>query len=357
MITEQIILACPTCGNDIENVGAECRCPLCGVVGQTIDEIPCFSDPNYYWGEVPHAEMKRINELARALGWHSAVETSITDAQMRNYICSPHRADFQYIWDLPQSATVLDIGAGWGAIASELGKNFSHIVAVEGVLERCRFIHMRTRQLKQTNVTVVCADFLKLPFATNQFDAVVLNGVLEWSAINSQGNCRDVQLNFLRRIRDLLKPSGSLCIGIENRIGLAMLRGAIDHSGMPYTSLMPRIMADALCFLRSKRFRSSVNINYRTYTYSLNGYRRLFRDAGLHLMQAFHASDGYNAPSLLIPIDRPESILHFIANRHSTRLAWLGRLRKMVLALAARSGVWAQLASEYIFLVKRADNV
>ena len=354
MMTDQILLACPNCGKDVDNIDAECRCAACGVVGHEIDRILCFNDPSYYWGEVSQVEMRRINELAAELGWCSAVKEAVADSELQDYICSDKRADFRHVWDVPRSATVLDVGAGWGAIASALGQHFARVVAVEGVLERCRFIRTRTHQMNLPNVTTICADFLRLPLRSEQFDVVVLNGVLEWSAIARQGECRELQLNFLRRVRDLLKPSGFLCVGIENRIGLSMLRGEVDHSGMPYTSLMPRKIADMLCRLKPKQFRSSTNTGYRTYTYSLAGYRKLFRDAGFRSTQAFHAWAGYNAPSLLLPLGKTAPLLHFLRQQHLERRGVRGRLQNVVLAIAARTGLWAHMASEYIFLVSKS---
>lgn len=347
------VLACPGCGEKLQAVEAEWRCSSCGPVGRLLD-VPCFADPNYYWGEISREEMQRANRLAVQVGWQAAVEQVVQDGKLRQYICDPRRADFQYLWDLPPDSSILDIGAGWGAIATSLGANFSRVVAVEGVLERARFIQHRVRSMPRQTVEVICADFLRLPLAPAQFDAVVLNGVLEWVGLASpQGNPRDLQLLFLRRVRDLLKPSGFACVGIENRIGWMALRYGTDHSGLRYTSLMPRKMADLWCRLHSRQFRSSLNQGYRTYTYSLSGYHRLFREAGFARCRSFHAWNGYNNAGLLLPLDYPEALVHFL-RLQSWEHKKLGGVRKKTMEWAARTGLWAQLASEFVFLVERA---
>jgi hypothetical protein len=166
-----------------------------------------------------------------------------------------------------------------------------------------------------------------------------------------QENPRDLQLRFLEKMRLLLKPSGFLCVGIENRIGAEVIRGAVDHSGWPYTSLMPRRVADVWCRYKQRRYRSGANLGYRTYTYSLSGYRKLFREAGFASTAAFHAWDGYNKPSLLLPLKSPKPLIHFAAGRHLKRSDWAGRFRKLAMKTAAKTSVWSKLASEFVFLV------
>ena len=338
--------ACLLCGSE------ELACPSCGPVGRYIDGIPCFADPDYYWGEIPLDEMRKANCLAAEVGWEAAVERVLTRPSLRQYVSDPRRADFQYIWNLPPDSSVLDIGAGWGAIATALGRNFSRVVAVEGVFERTRFIDIRVRQMKLP-VEVICADFLNLPLVPEQFDVVVLNGVLEWAAMGAQGDPREIQLGFLRSVRRLLKPSGFVCLGIENRIGWDALRGGTDHSGLSYTSLLPRRLAALVCNLKHQEYRSDQNRGYRTYTYSLPGYRKLFRQAGFGAVSAFHAWHGYNKPTVLLPLDHKEALLHFVDSQQLSGSGLRGNIKELGLRAAARTGILAHCASDFIFLMEK----
>jgi len=317
-----------------------------------VDGIPCFCDPEYYWGEIPKQEMQRANRLARERGWQAAVEEVVREKMLRNYICDKRRADFQYLWDLPADSSILDVGAGWGAIATALAHNFSHVVAAEGVLERCRFIDVRAKQANLP-VEVICADFLGLPFGSEQFDAIVLNGVLEWCAMAAEGDPRECQLRFLRSIRNFLKSAGVLYVGIENRIGWDMLKGAADHSGLSYTSLLPRKLASLRCRVNGRQYRSSANVDYRTYTYSLRGYRELFREAGYGDMRSFHAWNGYNEPNLLLPLENSAALLHFLDSCQFPQKGRRGKMKDIVLRISAHTGLWRQFASDFAFLVKK----
>jgi SAM-dependent methyltransferase len=340
---------CPEC---LSPLAADLFCGTCGkAAGTVVDGIPCFSDPEFYWGEWPRDVMRGINARAGVVGWEAAVREAVSDRGLLEYVCAPWRADFRHLWEAPRHASVLDVGAGLGGITAALAGNFAEVTAVEKVVERARFIRARTRDVP--GVTVVCADFRRLPLARARFDVAVLNGVVEWAGLEGADNPRGEQLRLLRRIRQVLKPGGLACVGIENRIGWAALRGAPDHSGIPYTSLLPRRLAGVVCRINQRRYRSDVNSGgYRTYTYSLAGYRRLFRDAGFGRVRAFHAWDGYNDPRTLLPLEDPSALAWFASHTRVGPLAsgW----RRAALRAAARTGVWAQFASEYIFLLEAA---
>ena len=62
--------------------------------------------------------MREANRLAPKIGWRAAVERVIGDKDLCGYICAPWRGDFQKLWTLPRDSSSLDVGAGWGGIAS-----------------------------------------------------------------------------------------------------------------------------------------------------------------------------------------------------------------------------------------------
>ncbi len=340
-------LVCPECHTPL---APELLCPACGdVVGTYVEGMPCFSSPDRYWGEIPREEMERLNHSAQASGWRSAVEDLIRSETLRQYILSPVRADFQYLWDLPSDAVVLDLGAGLGAVTCALAGRCEKVVAVEGICSRARFLQTRATQSRCENVQVICADLLRLPLGPGQFDAIVMNGVLEWAGLFSEEDPRDAQLKLLATIRSLLKPAGVVFIGIENRVGVARLRGGIDHSGLAFTSLMPRGLADLVCRLRRPQYRSAASHGYRTYTYSLRGYRKLFREAGFIRIRAYDAWRGYNMPSTLLPLDNPRALAWFVSDLCCGE-RWL---KRAAFRLAARARLWPHLASEYLFQLEK----
>jgi SAM-dependent methyltransferase len=260
--------------------------------------------------------MLQANRLAEKIGWLAAVERVVP--QQAGLICDSSRADFQYLWDLPPDSSILSVGDDWGAIATALGANFSHVTAVEPALERARFIDIRARAAGAP-VEVICADLLRLPLAPRQFDAVALNGCLEWSSLAARGVPIEIQLRLLRSVRDLLKPSGFACLSIGNLLGWGRTGGGRFGVG---------------------------------FTRSLSGYRKLFHKAGYGAVRSFHPWDGGDHPSCLLPLDHPGALAHYVEFKDFARSGWRGRIKRLALHAAARTGLWSQLAPEFIFLAE-----
>lgn len=125
--------------------------------------------------------------------------------------------------------SVLEIGAGCGAITRFLGECGAQVLALEGTARRAAIARSRTRDL--SNVTVLADRFedVSLPL---RFDVVTLIGVLEYAPLFTKGE--DPPLHMLLRARDLLKPGGKLIVAIENQLGLKYLAGfPEDHVGVP----------------------------------------------------------------------------------------------------------------------------
>lgn len=124
------------------------------------------------------------------------------------------------------------------------------------------------------------------------------------------GNPRDIQLGFLRGLLSLLRPGGCLYIGIENRFGLPSWLGRPDHPGLPFTSLLPRRLAD---LLTSRMLRDRGWSKYYTYTYSWLGYKRLLRQAGFGEVEIYWVYPSYSNPKFAAKVDNGESY-SFLAN-------------------------------------------
>jgi SAM-dependent methyltransferase len=238
---------------------------------------------------------------------------------MRLGLLDLQRASWAPMLGLGEQATVLDIGSGYGAITHSLSRFAAEVYSVEAIPERIDFTRERLRQERILNVHLVQASATALPLADDSFDLVVVNGVLEWvGEWDLAVDPRTAQINFLKKIRRLLKNDGALLIGIENRFGLDFFLGNRDHSGLPYTSLVPRAVATFMIRHNSQphyRTQLSSQKQYRTYTYSEGGYRRLLSDAGFAELSSYWADTGYNQPYHLIPLAIPAWV-----QRHSAEL-------------------------------------
>ena len=130
-------------------------------------------------------------------------------------------------------AEVLEIGCGLGAITSVLCDHCAKVTAVELSKRRATAAVLRCRE--KDNLEVIVGNLNDIEFE-NRFDYITLIGVLEY-----QGSYTDTEnpyVDFLKKVKTLLKPSGKLLIAIENQYGLKYWCGAReDHTAIPFDGM------------------------------------------------------------------------------------------------------------------------
>ena len=352
----EAVFACLDCSQPLSSSssGEQLRCSACGKSWPVREGVPRFFEPEYYWGEVPQDEAELLVSQARELGWRNAIMQKFPqDRDMQISLMDWQRASWMPLLGLSPDAVALDIGCGNGAITHSVARGVKQLYSLEAIPQRIEFTRTRLEQDGIKNVRLVQATALNPPFQEKVFDLIVVNGVLEWvGEWIQEGDPRDVQLNFLRRLRKMLKPDGVLMVGIENRFGMAALQGTMDHSGMPYTSLMPRGVAT--WYLRrhhGKHYRTELNakLEYRTYTYTKGGFQKLLADGGFPETSFYWADPGYNQPYELVPLEKG-----LVNERVKTALAEPGLttspLKRSVKKLAADLGVMPFLSSDFVIL-------
>ncbi|MGH9467885.1 MAG: class I SAM-dependent methyltransferase, partial [Terriglobales bacterium] len=179
-------------------------CRACGrKLGAWRQGFADVGPPLPYWGEIPQPDMEALLRRGEQAGWRRAVEELLTP-ELCEYVAAPARAAFQELLPLATGARILDLGAGWGSIAAPLARRYE-VVALEGVAERARFIALRKQQEGLEHLTVVRGRIQEARFGPAQFDVVIANGVLEWSALDDlRDEPRRVQVRCLERMRELL---------------------------------------------------------------------------------------------------------------------------------------------------------
>lgn len=260
---------------------------------------PTASPSGGYYRDTPaHTQQSLVAQIQTGTPWRQAVGElyQSTAPWLYRIITDPCRDLFFRENPVPDNSTILDIGAGWGQMSLPLARR-NDVIALEPTPERLSFIRAAAQQegLDQRMIFLQ-SSFMDIEFDP-VFDLVCCIGVLEWVPKFCRGNARDLQREFLIRIRSVLKPQGKLVIGIENRLGLKYLLGSTDdHIGSPNISVLDAALAN-------RRFLEATGTELRSYTYSLAEYKAILVESGFVRMTPYAAFPDYKVPSLIKKAD------------------------------------------------------
>ncbi len=153
------------------------------------------------------------------------------------YHLSPIRQNIIEWYPMRKDASVLEIGAGCGAITGMLSQKAKKVTCIE--LSRKRSLINAWRNSACDNVEIYVGRYEDIRL-DEQYDLITLIGVLEYAGSYTAGE--NPYLHMLQQVRSMLRPGGKILLAIENRMGLKYLNGAReDHTGcflMVFTAIL-----------------------------------------------------------------------------------------------------------------------
>lgn len=354
---------CPLCLTRLEAAANGVTCTGCGRTFPVVDGVTDFSrNAEFYYCPTPRTCLCRLLDGYRTVlverperlpDMLQEVVDGIPDNSHKplwiENLVDESRAAAKYLTAMAPDHHALNLGCGWDNTTLNLARTARRVSAIDLTRPRVRLLKWKLRCRGLDNVDTFCGgDTPHLPFADDTFDSVFINGVLEWAASDwsaveraSEGLSRParaltylhtvctshqpgrLQLRFLREVARVLKPSGEIFIGIENRFSREYFGGRPDHhSGILFGSLLPRLVAHVVSIATRHR-------PYLTYTYGIYGYRSLLVRSGLPLRRLFALEPDYRQPSRLVDLADPQAIRRFVRSRPGRMLRslppWLYR--------------------------------
>ncbi len=186
---------------------------------------------------------------------------------------------------------VLDIGAGFGALALYFAHLGADVVAVDPNDQRMQ-VSLTLARRHGLALNTVVASAQSLPFPDGHFDFVVANNSLCYIV------ARDTRRQALAEIHRVLRPAGWLAMRNPNR-----LHPRDQFTGLPLLGLLPPVTAQRVVG-RMGRHRSHVRLT------SPAGAMLELRRAGFHHVR-FRAETGRRAKALVAGYH------HVVAQRHA----------------------------------------
>lgn len=189
-----------------------------------------YYDGNDYYsdGEIENTILDIVKEQKK-FGDYS----DINDFFPVLYHLSPERENILNWYPFKESDTVLEIGAGCGAITGLLCRLAKHVTSIELSKKRSEINYERNHAYDNLDIIVGNIDSIVL---NAKFDYIILNGVFEYAmSFTKQSN---PYVFFLNGVKKYLNDSGKILLAIENRLGVKYFSGAAeDHTNTYYTGL------------------------------------------------------------------------------------------------------------------------
>ena len=182
------------------------------------------------------------------------------------YHFSPIRENILNWYPFEPDSSVLEIGAGCGAVTGALTRKCANVTANDLSLRRSEINAWRHKDCK--NLTIVVSNFQQLAaMHQQQYDYVTLIGVFEYagSYINSPKPYEDL----LNMAAGMLKTGGKLLIAIENRFGAKYFAGcAEDHLGTYFSGVAGYPRKSSVKTLNRQEWINFLdNLGYRDYRF------------------------------------------------------------------------------------------
>lgn len=216
------------------------------------------------------------------------------------YQLSPQRQNIVWPMDIRQSDTVLEIGAGMGALTGAVAQRCAQVDCVE--LSKRRSLANAYRNEKYNNIYIYVGNFSNIQYE-NKYDVITLIGVLEYapSYIHSKGN---PVLVFLKEIHNIMQLGGRLYIAIENKLGMKYFAGCReDHLGKSFAGIEGYKKSD---FAR---------------TYTKSEIEEMLIAAGFDNLYFYYPYPDYKLPSVIYSDDMPSGdFIPGVANYDNSRL-------------------------------------
>jgi len=303
------IIICPYCGYKLSKKRKKSSlvCHNCQKEFVLENNIIHITTQNYYYGEIPREEMQRtIGKIEMGYKWREVV-SSLNNEFLEFYAKDFRRSNWRYLLPFEGKGRIaLDYGCGWGAIGYGLQLSGFKVIYMDLTYERIKFVSLRDKQENiKGNIYIVGGDN-KIPLADNSIDLIVMSGVLEWIPVTQKGDPYLIQLNALKNCYKILKKGGVFVLGIENRYAYRYFLGAPDdHSRLPYSSIMPRYIANIYSKLVKRE-------EYRTYIYGYRALKDLFKKAGFKQVVINWVYPDFRKPMIVINLNNRECLNYYL---------------------------------------------
>jgi SAM-dependent methyltransferase len=164
--------------------------------------------------------------------------------------------------------TALDVGCRYGAFTFNLAKELNKVIGIDVDANIIKETKVKAESFK--NLEIREESILKTKFKDNQFDLIVLEGVLEWVGCSNPHKSQiECQVQAIQECFRILKTGGLVYVGIENRF-YPYHWFKDPHGYTPFTAILPKSISIVL-------YQHLKNEYYGQNVMSYWGYQKYFK--------------------------------------------------------------------------------
>jgi len=248
------------------------------------------------------------------------------------YHLSPVRHNLLQWYPFKPDGSVLEIGAGCGALTGLLCNKLKKVTALEPSYKRA--LITAQRHSNHSNLEVVVGGLQDFE-CEERFDYITVIGVLEYAGMFY--GVENPYTSFLTKLRGMLNPNGKMILAIENKIGLKYLCGnPEDHTGRYFDSIYD--------YPHSCKVR----------TFSKKGLTKLLETSGFSSMKWYYPVPDYKMPQEVLSEEITPGALDSIWQWIPARA--YGSARKEILSerrlgkTLAQAGLFEEFANSFLVL-------
>lgn len=193
----------------------------------------------YYSGKDLYSDGPIEEELLK-------VASSLSDDELEEFVDREKKWEYLYHFSeirhnivrglkITKEHSVLEIGAGCGAVTGALAAKAGRVTCIE--LSKMRSLINANRNRAKDNIEILVGNFTDIEAELQEkYDYITLIGVYEYAELYIGGD--KPYRDFLLKIMQHLKPEGKIVIAIENKLGLKYWAGyPEDHVGARFYGL------------------------------------------------------------------------------------------------------------------------
>lgn len=233
----------------------------------------------FYNGETEYSDGSVEDTILEIVKSHDNLEelSDFKDNWAIFYHLSHLRENILNWYPFNENCSILEIGAGCGALTGLFSEKANKVKAVELTEKRAQITFERHKN--KENIEIFVGNLNNMEFH-EKFDYVILNGVLEYA--KQFTNTDDPFKDFLIKIRSFLKDDGVILIAIENRLGLKYISGfKEDHTSTFFSGINQYIDTD------------------KVRTFSKLELENIIENAGFHNYKFFYPYPDYKFPEII----------------------------------------------------------